>query len=123
MGRLTVAFCTAALLLCASLAAVEYRSVIGALAVIALHFLLLKIIPIFRKRESVWMFIFVIFSTAPFNLYVLRALNDFSSFFDNSFLLGLIECVVYYAIMFSIEEIAMGVVTRFFWRKQKNVFS
>lgn len=120
MARLISAIFSVVCLFSLSFAAVQSRSVVVALIAVAAHFILLKVFPLFKKRENVWMFIFVVFSFIPFNVYALSVLNSVVSLFGNGVLLGLIECALYYMMLLSIEEIAMGVVTRFFWRKQKQ---
>lgn len=120
MVRLISAVCSIIFLFFLSFAAVESRSVIVALVAVAAHFIVLKAVPAFKKRENIWVFIFVVFSFVPFNIYALSTVNSAVSLFSHNFLLGLIECVLYYITLLSMEEIVMGVITRFFWRKQKK---
>lgn len=101
-----------------SLASVIKHSVILFVILIVTHFIILKFIPVFKGYESVWMFIFVSISSIPLNVYILSLINEWGFLFDTILFLGILRAVLYYAVLFSIEQIIMGVVTRIVWKKQ-----
>lgn len=101
-----------------SLASVIKHSVILFVILIVTHFIILKFIPVFKGYESVWMFIFVSISSIPLNVYILSLINEWGFLFDTILFLGILRTVLYYAVLFSIEQIIMGVVTRIVWKKQ-----
>lgn len=46
-------------------------------------------------------------------------MNEFGLLFGQVYILGVLKCVMYYAAMYSVEEIIMGVFTRIIWQKQR----
>jgi len=93
---------------------------IFALFVLA-HFIIMGIVPGFRKRENVWMFILVAVTSIPINIFILLQLNQIDMLFNSLFILGVLRCVLYYSVLFSIEEIIMGIITRLLWKKQYKI--
>lgn len=57
-------------------------------------------------------------SFVPVNIYLLMLLNKWDFVSDTSWVLGGMQCILYYGIIFSVEQIAMGVITRTIWEKQ-----
>jgi len=86
-----------------------------------MHFVVLKLAPVCRGRENVWMFIMVIISSVPINVYLLVFMGVNNMLFDSIFVLGLFRCVLYYAMLFSVEELILGLVTRVLWKKQHKI--
>lgn len=85
------------------------------------HFVLLKIIPGFRGRENLWMFIIVFVSSIPLNLYILRLMNEWELIFGSMLILGILRCILYYIVILSVEEVIMGIFTRLIWKKQYRI--
>ena len=85
------------------------------------HFLILHFVPGFKGRERLGMFLMVAMSSFPINLSVLISLWRLGGFFLGSvFPLPILRCVLYYCVMFGIEEIFMGVLATLIWRAQKK---
>ena len=103
-----------------SLAAVIKRSFILMILCILIHFLLLKIIPFFRGRENVWMFIMTAVSFIPYNLYILVGLGVGEFLFYSIWILGVLRCILFYITLVSIEETIMAFFTRVIWKRQKK---
>ncbi len=102
-----------------SLIAVMQRSIVLIAGAVVVPFLLLLLVPAFKGRESVWMFLFVGISSIPINAYILIFMNEQGYLFDDSFfILGIFRTILYGSVLFSMEEIVMGVITRLFWKKQ-----
>jgi len=85
---------------------------------ILVHFLVLKIIPAFKYYENIGMFVIVAFSSIPINVYIFNMLVDMGIFFDSFFIINVLRGVLYYIILLSIEEVIMGILTRWVWKKQ-----
>ena len=98
--------------------AVLKRSMILLALLIVIHFVILKVVPSFKGRENVWMFIFVAVSSIPLNIYVLILVNKWGFLFGSMFILGILRSVLFYVMLLSFEEIVMGVVTRLIWKRQ-----
>lgn len=84
-------------------------------------FIIVGVVPLFKRRESLWMFILVAVAGAPVNI-VLSNWIILEGFIDTGFLIGdilwgLLLCCTF----FSVEEIAFGVVTRMIWKKQYKI--
>ena len=82
------------------------------------HFIIIGAVPAFRRRESIWMFIVVALSSVPLNVYILTLLNGLGFIFGISAFLGILRCILYYSILFSVEQLIMGVITRIIWKRQ-----
>ena len=105
-----------------SLATVIGRSYLLFALLILVHFLVIKKIPAFKGRENVWTFIIVAMSYIPLNIYLLYLMHGWGLLFNSFLILGIFRCVLYYTILLSMEEVVMGVITRFLWRKQYKIF-
>ena len=84
-------------------------------------FIIIGTIPLFRKRESLWMFIFVALAGLPINIRLSFWLVSegviSSGFMIGDIVWGALLCCVF----FSAEEIAFGVITRLIWRRQYKI--
>lgn len=87
------------------------------LAVISL-FVIVGTVPLFRRRENLYMFIFVAIAGVPINIWLSYWLVSeglvSAGFVIGDILWGLLLCCVF----LSIEEIVFGVVTRMIWKRQ-----
>ena len=101
-----------------SVLAVIRHSVALFVVYILIHFVVLRIMPAFRHRENIGMFIMVAFSSIPVNLYIFQMIYYTDMLFDSHLVLNIIRGVFYYIMLLSIEEIIMGVLTRGIWKKQ-----
>lgn len=81
-------------------------------------FILVATIPLFKKRESLCMFLLVAAAGLPLNLKFAYWLIDKSYIWLDSFFGNLCYVVLICCILFSIEEIVFGVITRLMWRRQ-----
>lgn len=81
-------------------------------------FILVATIPLFKKRESLCMFLLVAAAGLPLNLKFAYWLIDESYIWLDSFFGNLCYVVLICCILFSIEEIVFGVITRLMWRRQ-----
>ena len=89
-----------------------------ALVALAGVFIVVAIFPLFRRRESLWIFFFVLLTITPINLAAIdELLNSF--LFEDSFLLtNIIRGSLMFTIALSIEELVCGLVARLIWKKQ-----
>lgn len=74
-----------------------------------------------RKRENIWMFLLVAVSGIPVNIVLIRWLLGLSVFETHFFVLAFFRSVALYLILFSMEELILGVVTRMIWKKQYKI--
>ena len=89
-----------------------------ALVAVAGVFIVVAIFPLFRRRESLWVFFFVLLTVTPINLAIIDELLH-SFLFEDSFLLtNIIRGSLIFTIALSIEELACGLVARMIWKKQ-----
>ena len=101
--------------------ATRYSSIILCAITMLGIFIMLKL-PVFRYRENLWMFVIATFATIPVNIRLLKLLSDFSLFEYNSKFTSVFGYFVIYAVIFAIEQIALGIITRLFFRKQYKLF-
>lgn len=74
-----------------------------------------------RKRENIWMFLFVAVSGVPVNIIVIRWLLGLSFFETHFFVLAFFRSVALYLMLLSMEELILGVVTRMVWKNQYKI--
>lgn len=98
-----------------SAASAATKSMAWLLIAIASVFLVIALLPVCRKRESIWMFIAVAIAGIPINI---RMVSVYMDFMDISGFAQILWGAVIYTVLFSIEELVFGTVTRFIWRKQ-----
>ena len=100
-----------------SIIAVNRRSWILAVVTVLAHFLILKAVKLFKGRENIWMFIMVFFSTIPANWMIMvlywREWNG-----TMPWIAEFLIAIIVYMVVLSIEELAMGIVTRIICPKQ-----
>lgn len=93
-------------------------SVIAAILWAVSVFSVITFVPAFDKRENLWTFLCVALSGIPANIFFIERIMEWDYFFfADSFLLVLYS-VMLYSLLFSIEEIAFGVIIRFFHPRQ-----
>lgn len=84
-------------------------------------FIIVGVVPVFKRRESLYMFILVGIAGLPINVrlsYWLVSEEFISSdFLVGNILWGALLCCVF----FSVEEIVFGVLTRLIWKKQYKI--
>lgn len=101
--------------------ATHYTSIVLLIVTIIGMLLILKI-PIFKHRENLWMFVIATFTTIPINIILVKKIST-SFLFDYE---GIITCIfrgfVIYAVLFAVEQLALGIIIRFFFRKQYKLF-
>jgi len=118
MFRINKGVLTLAIPAVLSLITVLKHSVVLLVLLIISHFIIIKFVPVFKGKENVWMFVFVAISSIPINFYIMLLLNKWDLLFTSFFALGVLRCILYYLVLFSMEEIIMGITTRVIWRKQ-----
>lgn len=118
MFRINKGVLTLAIPAVLSLITVLKHSVVLLVLLIISHFIIIKFVPLFKGKENVWMFVFVAISSIPINFYIMLLLNEWDLLFTSFFALGVLRCILYYLVLFSMEEIIMGITTRVIWRKQ-----
>lgn len=104
-----------------SAVAIYHASIILLIITLLGMFLILKI-PVFKHRENLWMFVISTFATIPINAFLVKRVSE-SSLFDYNNIATSIFCgFVIYAILFAVEQIVLGLTTRFFYRSQYKLF-
>lgn len=104
-----------------SLVAVLNRSVLLAMISVIGIYLSVAILPCARRYENIWVFFLSMFASIPFNIKLIDVLMR-ESFIENDFiLLHIMRCALIYVVLFCVEEITLGAVARFIWKKQKTI--
>ena len=82
------------------------------------HFVILKFLPMFKHCENLGMFLIVAFSSIPINIHIFKVLNDMELLFNSFPVINILRGVLYYIVLLSVEEVIMGILTRWIWKKQ-----
>lgn len=86
-------------------------------AVISL-FVIIGTVPLFKRRENLYMFIFVAIAGLPINIFLSYWLVT-EGFIGAGFIIGdIIWGMLLWCMLFSVEEIVFGVITRMIWKRQ-----
>lgn len=96
--------------------AVKGSFVIMALSIPVL-FLLVALLPFCKKRENLWMFIYGIITLIPVNIFIINHAELYVYLGENIFS----EIITYasvFLLMQSVEQVALGLITRFIWKRQ-----
>ena len=80
-------------------------------------FAVVAVLPLCRRRESLYMFSLVGFAGFPVNLRLALWLVIDGFFGENLFTKGL-WCFFLCCVFFSVEEIVFGIITRMIWKRQ-----
>lgn len=84
-------------------------------------FIIVGVVPIFKRRESLYMFILVGIAGLPINIRLSYWLVS-EEFISSGFLVGdILWGAMLCCVFFSVEEIVFGIVTRFIWKKQFKI--
>ncbi len=98
-----------------SVAAVTFKMYHLLVPAVISIFGIIAIMPVFRRHESLWMFVISAFVFLPENLmltyYFIR--EDIYGVVLNEMMGFIVFCM-----LFSVEQLALGVATRILWRRQ-----
>ena len=84
-------------------------------------FMIVGTVPLFRKRESLYMFILVALAGLPINIRLSYWLVS-EGLISSGFLIGNILWLMLLCCVFcSVEEIVFGIIARMIWRRQYKV--
>ena len=86
-------------------------------------FLLIAFLPICKKRENLWMFVFSSISLLPANIKFSVLISQWAEeelYWDSTFMKIIILLIALH-IFFCIEQITLGFITRFLWQRQYKV--
>lgn len=84
-------------------------------------FVIVGIVPLFKRRENLWMFLLVGITGIPINLWFAYQFMA-TGYFDDGFIASrIVLTLLLYFVLFSIEELALGILTRIIWPKQYKI--
>ena len=90
---------------------------------VILLFLLVAFLPICEKRENLWMFVFSSVSLLPANIRFAVPVSQWAEealYRDSAFMKIMIFLIALH-ILFCMEQIILGFITRFLWQRQYKV--
>lgn len=90
---------------------------------VILLFLLVAFLPVCEKRENLWMFVFSSVSLLPANIRFSVLISHWAEeelYWDSTFM-QIIVLLIALHILFCMEQIILGFITRLLWRRQYKV--
>jgi len=84
-------------------------------------FAMVALLPFCRKRENLWMFIFVAVFGTPVNIFLVKEYTWYLAG-DDSRVVTFFYGALLFFVLFSVEEIVFSLITRLIWRKQYKLF-
>ncbi len=90
---------------------------------VVLLFLLVAFLPVCEKRENLWMFVFSSVSLLPANIRFSVLISQWAEeelYWDSTFM-QIIVLLITLHILFCMEQIILGFITRLLWRRQYKV--
>ena len=106
-----------------SVMAVRLSSVPYALAAPVAVFIIVAVVPLYRHRESVWIFLFMFLTTFPLNRAVILFLCNSFLFEEALPLTTFFSGLLIFLIFSSIEELVCSVIARLIWKRQYKTVS
>lgn len=106
-------------LLLLSLVAAETLSWYWILGSFLLLFLIVGTVPICRRRESMWLFVLTALGSMPINIKI-STMDTVQYLLDSEIPIvgAVIATIEIYLLLFSVEEILIGIIGRFIWKRQ-----
>ena len=104
-----------------ALYAVTTQSVLFVLLSIAAVFIVVAILPLCRRRESIWVFFILFLTVTPINVTLIIEMLTSWPFEDSLILTNILRGGLLYLIALSIEELTCGFFARLIWRRQYKV--
>ena len=101
-----------------ALYAATTKLVLFAFLSIAAVFIVVAILPLCRRRESIWVFFILFLTATPLNVTIIIEILTSWMFEDSLLLTNILRGGLFYLIALSIEELACGFFARLIWRKQ-----
>lgn len=86
-------------------------------------FILVAFLPVCEKRENLWMFVFSSISLLPANIRFSVLISQWAEkelYWDSAFM-KIIMLLITLHILFCMEQIILGFITRLLWRRQYKV--
>lgn len=104
-----------------SIAFVLFKTVPLIVLTVVSLFVIVGAVPIFRKRENLWMFLLTAIIMIPINLYMVFAIVNLDSLSSCDLLCKILFGAVLYCVVFSVEEILFAFITRLIRKKQYKI--
>lgn len=101
-----------------ALYAVTTQSVLFALLSVVAVFVIVGILPLCRRRESIWVFFILFLAATPLNVTIIIEILTSWLFEDSLILTNILRGGLFYLIALSIEELTCGFFARLIWRRQ-----
>lgn len=101
-----------------SLFAIQQRSWQLAVCAVVAVFAVVAILPLFRRRESLWVFFLMFLTLTPIDVYAIVKLLCSSLFVDSFLITNILRGGLLFLIGLSVEELICGLIARLLWRKQ-----
>ncbi len=99
------------------------QKIIFLILTLILPFIIIGVLPVFRRRENLWMFLIVSFAGTPINILISYFLVSLELFYTEFFMCDILWGILVFFIMFSLEQIVFGIVTRMIYKRQKPIFN
>lgn len=110
--------CVGLLPVAVSVYAVRIHSFALACFSVVAVYIVIATLPLYRHRESLWVFFWIFLTTIPINIMVVYELLT-SWFFKGALLLtNIIRGYLIFFILFSLEELVCGLIARIIWKRQ-----
>ena len=103
-----------------SMLAVRNQSYWGVAFAVILTYVIVAILPYAKKHESIWIFLISMFTCVPVNIKIMFWMFEYLN--EGEWLaLWVLRGVIYYAVLFSIEEVIFAYFARLIWKRQKTI--
>lgn len=97
-------------------------SVMRLIISVVLLFMIVKVLPMCRGYESLWLFVLTVIGSIPINARLVVETLDMGLFYSGVPVIGAVMTAVeVYLCALAVEEIVIGVLGRILWKKQRNL--
>lgn len=97
-------------------------SVMRLIISVVLLFMIVKVLPMCRGYESLWLFVLTVIGSIPINARLVVETLDMGLFYSGIPVIGAVMTAVeVYLCALAVEEIVIGMLGRILWKKQRNL--
>ena len=97
-------------------------SVMRLIISVVLLFMIVKVLPMCRGYESLWLFVLTVIGSIPINARLVVETLDMGLFYSGvPVIVAVMTAVEFYLCALAVEEIVIGVLGRILWKKQRNL--
>lgn len=102
---------------------IQYKSILSVVVSFGTIFVFCAINPVCRKTQNTWIYVLTMIIGIPTNVRIVDKIRQ-SFYYDGekfASIKNVLVVILSYLIIFSIEEVMMGIIGRMIWKRQQRI--